>query len=343
MTRTRSFVRARRWLAAAAVAGAAATGFARNASAQAAADLPTTCSGNAEATTVAGFATRLERLKRDVSTAAAPAVAARLAGDLPACWRVRSNGRELVADTTWLRRALGAPTADAKWADRRTALAVQVTTLRAEALAWKSAADAEATAARQDPHAALRAVLAQPEFQRANRTGWADALTERLQTWLRRVLGGLAGRALPTHTVAAVIAWTVGIGAFVLLAVWLWRLRRLRPDPMQLAMVAPRRSSNDWAALAREALGRGDAREAVRCAYHAALFRGEEQGVWRVDPARTPREYIRLLPATAERRSVGEIAREFERVWFAHQTPDARQLLVHLEGIGCRPHPDATI
>src|SRR3712207_7448718 len=33
-----------------------------------------------------------------------------------------------------------------------------------------------------------------------------------------------------------------------------------------------------------------------RCAYHAALCRMEEQGVWRVEDSRTPREYLRLLP-----------------------------------------------
>jgi hypothetical protein len=41
----------------------------------------------------------------------------------------------------------------------------------------------------------------------------------------------------------------------------------------------------------------GEARDAVRAAFNAALLRLEEEGVWRADESRTPREHLQLLDA----------------------------------------------
>jgi Domain of unknown function (DUF4129) len=65
------------------------------------------------------------------------------------------------------------------------------------------------------------------------------------------------------------------------------------------------------------------------------LFRLEEQGVWRVDESRTPREYLSLLkPRDARYAALVDLTREFEQVWYAARPADSRGLLDRLEGSG---------
>lgn len=299
------------------------------------------CTGAPVDTTIDGFVTDLERLRHDLDQATA-AQAAGLAGRLPACWRVRADHQTMIAESDWLRRALGLPsTTAAQWADRRTALAGRLDAVIADAREWRVASAAPSP---ERARAQLRSVLTQPEFTRDNRVSWASSLASRVREWIDERLRALTGKRLPLVWAGTLLAWAVAIGVLVLLCVWLWRLRRSPALPLDLRVDAPRLTSSEWATLARAALGRGDAREAVRCGYHAALYRFEEQGLWRVDPARTPREYLRLLPSADARRTiVGEMTRDFERAWYAHDTPDASRLLAHLEGIGCHARPDAAI
>jgi hypothetical protein len=298
------------------------------------------CTGAPVETTIDGFVSDLEQLRHDLDQSTA-AQAAGLAGRLPACWRVRADRQTMIAESDWLRRALGLPsTTAAQWVDRRTALVRRLDAVIADAREWRVAADTGPERAR----AQLRSVLTQPEFTRDNRISWTSSLASRLRDWIDQRLRELTGRRLPLVWAGTLLAWAVAIGVLVLLCVWLWRLRRSPALPLDLRVDAPRLTSSEWAALARAALGRGDAREAVRCGYHAALYRFEEQGLWRVDPARTPREYLRLLPSADARRTiVDEMTRDFERAWYAHDTPDASRLLAHLERIGCHARPDAAI
>jgi len=90
----------------------------------------------------------------------------------------------------------------------------------------------------------------------------------------------------------------------------------------------------------------GDLREAVRCGFHAAVRRLEEQGSWSVDDARTPREYMRLLHGDDPRRTMfGDLTRRFEQVWYGHRSAtgeDVRHIAAHLERLGClRPGEQA--
>jgi hypothetical protein len=335
VTRVRTFLFAAVVSVAAVAASTAAAGAAPVDPAAAA------CTGAPVDTTIDGFVTDLEQLRHDLDRATA-AQAAGLAGRLPACWRVRADRQTMIAESDWLRRALGLPSATAaQWNDRRTALIRRLDAVIADAREWGVAS--AATSPRL-ARAQLQSVLTQPEFTRANHVSWTSSLASRLRQWIDDRLRALTGRRLPLVWAGTLLAWTVGIGVLVLLCVWLWRLRRGAALPLDLRLDAPRLTSSEWAALARTALARGDAREAVRCGYHAALYRLEEQGLWRVDPARTPREYLRLLPAADARRTiVDEMTRDFERAWYAHDTPDASRLLAHLEGIGCHARPDAAI
>ena len=80
---------------------------------------------------------------------------------------------------------------------------------------------------------------------------------------------------------------------------------------------------------------------AIRIAAVAAVVGLEEEGAWRHDEARTPREHVRLLPAAHARRTpFADVARQFEEVWFGAKVPtvdDTRAMLSRLKELGCLP------
>jgi hypothetical protein len=206
---------------------------------------------------------------------------------------------------------------------------------QAPARAEAEAADTETPIDYQAARIALDEVLARREFQRRDAARGGDELRRLILAWIESLLSPLFGRDRAGGLLPRVIAWTVSIGALIALGLWLFRLRLpsrvSRPVPVA---VTPRLTSREWAARARAALQQGDAREAIRCAYHAALFHLEEQGVWRVDDSRTPREYLSLLRVQdARHAALADLAREFERVWYAAQPADDRGVLERLERV----------
>jgi Domain of unknown function (DUF4129) len=62
--------------------------------------------------------------------------------------------------------------------------------------------------------------------------------------------------------------------------------------------------------------------------------------MWRPDSARTPREYLRLLPSASEYRpALADLTRGFELVWYGTQPADSRafaRTMAQLEELGCR-------
>jgi hypothetical protein len=139
-----------------------------------------------------------------------------------------------------------------------------------------------------------------------------------------------------------VLAWTISVLALIALTVWLVGAltRRSLAASLELGRAPIKRPpAREWALRALAAARSGDMREAVRCAYHAALSRLEEQGIWQVDESRTPREYLRLLRADDPRRTiVTDLTRQFEQVWYGGRAAGAEataQLTAHLEHLGC--------
>lgn len=85
----------------------------------------------------------------------------------------------------------------------------------------------------------------------------------------------------------------------------------------QAGQAAWDREATDWADLAEKAAAAGEWREAVHCLYWAAIVQLEGRRLWRHNPARTPREYVRLLkPGTVQRESLGGLTGLLERVWY---------------------------
>ena len=94
-----------------------------------------------------------------------------------------------------------------------------------------------------------------------------------------------------------------------------------------------------WLQEARAAAARGDFREAVHLTYWSGISFLEAQGAWRPDSARTPREYLRLLPANSERQpALRSLTNRLELVWYGMGDVNSevfQQSLTELEKLGC--------
>jgi hypothetical protein len=282
------------------------------------------------------FLDELDRLARDVS-ASDPAAAASLAARLPGRWIVRTRVGSFEVPAGPIAGALLGAGRDG-WPARRDELRRRLLAARAEAAALDSLVDRRQTAARP----VLEEILARPEFRRTWRAEWMARLRERIDEWFRGLWNRLGGRPVTSRQVAVALAWIAALGALVALAGWIVRmLLRARPGPaLQLGPGAVRlMPSREWAERALAAARAGDVREAVRCAYNAAVRRFEEDGLWRPDAARTPREYLRLVPAGhARRAALADLTRRFEQVWYGHQDVGAdvaRDLPARLQELGC--------
>jgi hypothetical protein len=198
--------------------------------------------------------------------------------------------------------------------------------------------------------ALLRSVLARREFQRSASSVWLDSLRQRVSDWLMAFLRRFDGTGLDVRAVGIVLAWGSSLLALSALSWWLVQMltRRSRAASLELGtMRVPAAPAREWARRAMAAARAGDLRESVRSAYHAAVCRLEEQGIWRVDESRTPREYVQLLPADDPRfAAVSDLTRQFEQVWYGRRPAtddDARLLAAHLERLGCLRPADRAI
>ena len=285
----------------------------------------------------AAYASSLRELSERVRLARPDALAG-VERSVPPVWKVDAGGQVVDVPGVWLQRRLrdGSQTPD-RWPG-----------MRAEILEMLSAAERDArelaAASSHDPatvRATLDEVLARPEFAQISRDTAMARLQARLVEWFVSWWTRLGGDRLPVRSTATLFAWIASLAALSVLAGWLiHRLRRSgRPGAGGVnATGGSGVSAEDWA---RRAAAAPDFREAARCAYRAVVRRFDEDGLWRADAARTPREYIRLLPRDHRRRPVVEdVARRFEEIWFGGRpaTEDDRgAMLRRLRELGCLP------
>src|SRR5262249_24508049 len=136
----------------------------------------------------------------------------------------------------------------------------------------------------------------------------------------------------------------ISIVALLIVGSWLFQLglRRRRETPFAIGQIdAPREAGRDLAIQARALLDAGRIREATRVAYRAAVYRLEEDGLFRVDETRTPREYLRLVPSADRRRvALAGLTSTFERLWYGARQPssdDGARVLSLLRELKCLP------
>jgi Domain of unknown function (DUF4129) len=293
------------------------------------------------------FVAMLAHLADRVRATDSAAAAATLADDLPPTWTVRAGDERLTVPAAPIIDALTGPsTPESSWPELRAAAVARIDALREEASPL-----ARAGAPRPHLRGALADVLAAPEFRGRQRYAGLLALVDRVRRWLRSWLPAAKPGTAAVVPSLRYATWAIAVAAFVLLAWLTWRLLRgasrdtaARPRPARGADPVDART---WAVRARAAAAAGDAREAIRCAYHAVLHRLDEEGAWTIAEARTPREYMRLLPA-ADRRlpAVAFVARLFEGTWYGGAQPaiaDAQTAVHHLQELGCDAQADPAI
>ena len=286
------------------------------------------------------FPADLETLGNEIAALGRAADAPALAGRIPESWRVVDGDERVDVSARWLIAALvAAPAKPEAWPATRAALVRRLKGIGDEI---ESAGDASRARSRAQARAAVETILAGSEFQQSAASRWRERLQERVGKWFEDLLGRFgAGRGAARGT-ALVFAWAAAIAALIGLGYWLARTIAEHPRGASLGLgsgAATRPRARDLALRALAAARLGQTRDAVRCAYGAALVRLEEQGVWRIDDARTPREYLPMLPATDSRHPVMiDLTRRFEQIWYGNRAAaddDARRVTDHLEALGC--------
>jgi hypothetical protein len=175
-------------------------------------------------------------------------------------------------------------------------------------------------------------ILAGKEFAaRSTQETWWQRTTRRFWEFVERLLNGVGslGEHLPWLGTALEVLLFVAAGAglmvFVFRSLGRQRLRVSLSEGAAQAGVWDK-ESEDWARLAEASAEAGDWREAVHGLYWAAIVHLEARRAWRHNPARTPREYVRLLKEGSEQqRLLRGLTQLFERAWYGLTEPDREE------------------
>lgn len=288
------------------------------------------------------YAEQISRTRRQ------PSQLARIRKSLPSEWIVRAGQSRVTVSTDWLSDDLAVLSANRKDSDTFARLInARLAGMR------EAAAQLEAPSpVSSDARAHLDAILHRREFSGLHGPTELQILEERIGRWLvEHLVRLLRGLHLGTN-VGNLLSWIVIGLAFAFLCWWLWnRLAVLSPKQKSQAAspVGSIASSRAWLEDALAAADRGEYREAVHCAYWAAIARLEDSGRLSRDRARTPREALRQLQTadSSEREILRALTRSFELVWYGYRPASAADWIgarAHLENMGClRPLTAATV
>ena len=254
---------------------------------------------------------------------------------IPLGWRVHAGERTFTLSAGWLRRDLG------EWrADHRPAVLGRMIAMlqirRSEAASWEGP-----PADQSDARAQLTRILDGREFRGVHGPTWMDRIKQRLA----RILLDLLARVFSSSSIPTVSRLLVNaliVLAVAMLASWMYRTIRgaaahetILSGPLPVSA----KEWTRWLTEARAAANSGQWRDAIHLAYWCGVSFLEAQGVWRPDRARTPREYLRLLPPSSEYRpTLAALTRCFELVWYGTDEADAEAFahaLAELKKLGC--------
>ncbi len=278
----------------------------------------------------------LEQLRQAVVSNPDSSATSSLAQNLPAEWRVATDGRELTVSTDGLRQRLS-DYAQQRTPANRDAVRSELDLLVQNARAMQSAKSNFAAERNR-----LAEILSRREFRHVQGESWYERLKRVARRWLWQLLERiLLSSAYPV--VSRVVIWGLLALAVALAAFWIVRNYRERNIYTQFSgspEVVSAKPWRDWQADAQVAAQEGRWRDAVHLLYWAGISFLEAQGLWRPDLARTPREYLRLLPAgDLHRDPLQQLTRSFEKVWYGNDVATAQTFAVAsvlLEQLGCR-------
>jgi hypothetical protein len=282
------------------------------------------------------FLVEMDRLIAGIEVAGSPAAV----GEIPERWIVDAGNQRIDVSARWLRDALAVqPGKSGPWPPTRKAIVRRLVEVREQAA---TLASIPANDRRADARASVPSILSREEFRQSAASQWREQLQRRLGHWFEDLWSRLGGGPGAGRRIATGLAWAAALAALVGLGAFLARSLGNRSLAAALnlgrgAGAAP--PARDLALRALAEARAGNSREAVRFAYNAALTRLEEQGAWRIDAARTPREYLPMLGATDSRHPLMlDLTQRFERIWYANRAAaadDTARVTAHLETLGC--------
>jgi hypothetical protein len=254
-----------------------------------------------------------------------PKEAAALRKKLPVSWTVTVGGQRFVVSTQPLGAALEQLIHDPGKAEAAAqALSSRVGSLLEEARAMPRAFGPDYSGSR----AKLDDILKRREFRQARAANDSETLWGRLLLSAWQWINQLLRRAGSHPRAADLLRWGIVLALGLVCLAWLlYTLAHIPYAPLP----APKPASSprpwrDWTQRAREAAAQGDFREAIRIIYGSAVLLLGEAGAWHVDPARTHREYVRLLPPeSALRPHLIALTGCFEQVWYGRAQASARE------------------
>lgn len=244
---------------------------------------------------------------------------------LPSAWTVRSDSQTFLVSAAELKQDLQEHQRNSKETTSLGDARLLVATLLADAKGM-DLKGVDAQAERQQ----LDQILARQEFYSALHESWWERLKREAKSLAFRLLQSMLGSsAFPV--VSRAVVWVVAGLAFALLAWWAVRnyLKSEEFAHFSGAIDAvSARPWHDWQAEAKAAAEEGRWRDAIHLSYWSAISFLEGQGLWRPDRARTPREYLRLLPREdIHRDSLFELTQEFEKTWYGSEAATMSEFL----------------
>ena len=171
-------------------------------------------------------------------------------------------------------------------------------------------------------------ILANSEFSEVEQQSWLDRMTAKFWLWVQRSFSSFAdlGNAMPwiSRLLEVLLFGGAAVGLLLFVRRSLQRQRLAVALNSQSNELAWTRESNDWAAQAETSARAGDWRDAVHCLYWATIVMLEGRRAWRHNPARTPREYVRLLkPGSPQQGALRGLTQIFERLWYGLRDANA--------------------
>jgi hypothetical protein len=283
-----------------------------------------------------GYEAELDRCANAIKY---PADIVALRKSLPHSWVVRTGDASIEVSTDWLTSELRkAAVNPADTEVTRHEIDVRLAAMRKAAIELE-AASSEASPA--DARERLEKILQRQEFAGLHGPSQWEMLKARITRWLLEQIYRLLSRLHLSAATGNFVAWTIVAIAFLALCYWAVKSLARVSKATELAVDTSIDSAEArvWAKDALAAAERGDYREAMHCAYWAAIVHLEGLGVLKRDRACTPRESLRLLDFHPnEQKLLGDFTRRFELIWYGYRPASAEDwsgARAQLERMGC--------
>jgi hypothetical protein len=279
------------------------------------------------------YSVLIEKSKND------PIEIARIRDSLPSEWTVNDNGNVFHVPTDSIDSALEDLQGHRNNASQLAlSLEFRLAEMRQAAAEMNSGPGGVQV---EDARSKLNEIFKQREFGGAKGpTAW-QVLEHRIEDRIARFIFRLLSRLHLSARTGNVLAWIVIALALIAFCVWIYRtLSRARNyDELPASSASEQSDARAWVCEAVAAADRGDYREAVHCAYWAAIARLEDLKLLKRDRSRTPRECLRSFKGDSnEQISLREMTGHFELIWYGYRPAsqsdwfEARSLL---EKLGC--------